>query len=125
MLKMAARLEPPALPRSLKAGLTAPGVKANLVPLEALRVPPMTRPSVLKVFTCPRVMTPLAGLPGELARRIPGALALAAVVMLLVWAKSSAPLDPGLSGLAPTHRLAMLAVKLLKPERSSVARATC
>src|SRR5712664_574206 len=125
MLKVAARLEPPALPRSVKAGLDAPEVKLSLLPLELLRVPLTTRPSVLKAFTWPRVRKPCEGLLIERERRMPGAFGLGAVVIALVWASSSTPLCPELKGLAPTHRLAMLAVKLLRPERSSVARDTC
>src|SRR5258706_2463167 len=118
MEKTAARLEPPALPRSVKAGLDAPGEKPSLVPLALPRVPLTTRPSLLKVFTWPRARMPLAELLNEREMRMPGALGLAAVVMSLVCAKISTPLWPELTGLAPTQRLAMFAVKLLKPERS-------
>jgi len=74
MEKTAARLEPPALPRSVKAGLDAPGEKPSLVPLALPRVPLTTRPSVLKVFTWPRARMPLAELLNEREMRMPGAL---------------------------------------------------
>src|SRR4051794_455403 len=124
MLKIAVRLDPPALPRNLKVGLAAPGVKESFVPALLPRVPLTTRPSVLKLFTWPRVRAPLAGLLALRPSRTPGAFGFAAVVMLLVFASKSTPLWPELTGSAPTQRVPMLALKVFRPDRSSVARDT-